>query len=146
MINQNRRQFFRLELTQSLCSELEIVKIRGKSIQSSTAKVCILDIGPGGLRFLSDLQLPISNEIVLEFRFTLMDEFLKVIGMIARREDLPDGIFAYGVQFTIFEDLQNLLTRHINRLTIRQRSGSHFHNCSICTKEEQEKCMWTKYK
>lgn len=144
MTGRNRRQFFRLELNQSLCSELEIVQVRGKSIQSSTARVCVEDIGAGGLRFLSDLQLPISNEIVLEFRLTLMDKFMKLIGIITRRDELPNGGYAYGVQFTIFDDMQNTLTRHIHQLAIRLRAGTYSTRCSFCSTEEQESCTWKK--
>lgn len=136
MNEQNRREYFRLEFNQSLCSNVEIVQIKGKTIQTSSTNACIKDVGPGGLCFISDLKLPVTNDVILEFGFTLLDQKIKLIGMIVRRKELEDELFEYGVQFTIFEDMKNILTKQINLLTTRLRLGTQISSCSFCTKSD----------
>lgn len=138
---QNRRKYFRLELNKALCGNVEIVQIKGKSIHTKITKVCIEDIGPGGLRFVSDLKLPVTNEIVLEIEIKLLDEYVKLLGIIVRRKDLSENLFEYGVQFTIFDHMQNMLTQSINKLTIRLRTRPNLSSCAFCSMPDNEKCF-----
>lgn len=139
--HQNRRQYFRYELNKSICGDVEIVQIKGQTIQSNATKVCIEDIGPGGLRIISSLKLPVSNEIVLEFEVKLMDEFVKLLGVIVRRKEITDQLFEYGIQFTIFDNVQNQLTQHINSMMIRLKTRSNLSSCAFCHLQEGEKCF-----
>ncbi|MGC5327191.1 PilZ domain-containing protein [Brevibacillus sp. SYSU BS000544] len=138
----NRRQYFRYELNKSMCGDVEIVQIKGQTIQSNTTKVCIEDIGPGGLRFISSLKLPVSNEIVLEFEVKMMDELVKLLGVIVRSQEMGQ-LFEYGVQFTIFDNVQNQLTQHINSMMIRLRTRANLTSCTFCHLQEGEKCFQT---
>lgn len=46
--NANMRQFFRNELFTPICADMTIVEIRKKRVSTSSSKVCIVNIGPGG--------------------------------------------------------------------------------------------------
>jgi len=120
---ENQRQFYRLTLDPPLCSDMTIVQIKGKSLETGDARVLIEDLGPGGLRFLSTLSLIKSTQVVLEFKTEVMGEFLKMHGYIVRAAELTDEIMEYGVQFTMGEEEMAQISRLINRLAIRLRQN-----------------------
>ncbi|WP_231504329.1 hypothetical protein [Brevibacillus borstelensis] len=64
VINWQRRDYFRLQLVPPLCSRMTIVMLKGKTMKVGSADVLIEDIGGGGLRFLSDLKLPVNDQLV----------------------------------------------------------------------------------
>jgi hypothetical protein len=43
---------------------MTIVMLKGKTMKVGSADVLIEDIGGGGLRFLSDLKLPVNDQLV----------------------------------------------------------------------------------
>lgn len=121
---EQQRQYFRLKLDPPLCSDMTIITINGKSLETGIAEVLIDDIGPGGLRFLSSLTLPVHSQVVLQFQTELFSQTVKMHGYIVRHGKLLEGINEYGVKFTMDEDKHAELARLINRLAIRLRQGS----------------------
>jgi hypothetical protein len=103
---------------------MTIVTINGKSLEIGSAEVLIEDIGPGGLRFLSILSLPVHSQVVLQFETELFSQTVKMHGYIVRHTKLLEGINEYGVKFTMDEERHAELARLINRLAIRLRQGN----------------------
>jgi hypothetical protein len=116
-----RRQHFRVELNPPLCSDMTIVMIKGKSLEVGSAEVLIVDIGPGGLRFKTCLRLPVHPDVVLQFETEVLSQRIQMYGNIVRSAEQEEGIFAYGVKFTMDEEKHAELARVLNRLAIRQK-------------------------
>jgi hypothetical protein len=119
-----KRQYFRLQLDPPLCSDMTIVMVKGKTLEIGSAEVLIEDIGPGGLRFLSHLSLPVNPQVVLQFETEILNQRVSMHGYIARKNQLSEGIHEYGVAFTMQEAKHVELARIINRLAIRMRQRS----------------------
>ncbi|UFJ43368.1 PilZ domain-containing protein [Brevibacillus humidisoli] len=127
----NQRTFFRLELEPPLEAQTSIVRIKDNEIESGEAHVLVDNISAGGLGFVSNLNLPVQTEIVLEFRMRLFNQQIKPLGYIVRKAERPDGLFHYGVSFTIDEDLKALLVRLVSELQIKLRRGNNITSCDF---------------
>lgn len=121
--SEQQRHYFRLKLDPPLCSDMTIITINGKSLETGSAQVLIEDIGPGGLRFLCSLALPVHSQVVLQFETELFSQKVKMHGYIVRHVKLHESINEYGVKFTMDEEKHAELARLINRLAIRLRQG-----------------------
>jgi hypothetical protein len=118
-----KRQYFRVELDPPLCSDMTIVMIKGKSLEVGSAEVLIVDIGPGGLRFQTCLRLPAHPEIVLQFETEVLSQRVEMYGNVVRNNECDEGIYEYGVKFTMDEEKHIEIARIFNRLAIRLKKG-----------------------
>ncbi|GEN32875.1 MULTISPECIES: PilZ domain-containing protein [Aneurinibacillus] len=140
MEEQNRRQFFRLPLPHPLSSDVTIIRIKENAIETGKAQVLIEDISPGGLRFVSDVRLPATPQVILEFETEIMNKTLQLPGYIVRKI-LRDqqGIYEYGVKFTLDEGTYTELIPLLQLLAIRLRRTPIVGGCRFATNEELEK-------
>jgi hypothetical protein len=116
-----KRQYFRLQLDPPLCSDMTIVMVKGKTLEIGSAEVLIEDIGPGGLRFLSHLSLPVNPQVVLQFETEILKQRVSMHGYVVRKNQWSEGIHEYGVAFTVEEGKRVELAQIINLLAIRMR-------------------------
>ncbi|WCK54706.1 PilZ domain-containing protein [Aneurinibacillus sp. Ricciae_BoGa-3] len=114
----NKRHFFRLQLKEPLDAEMSIVQIKDQRIESKETLVKVDNISGGGLKYFSDLKMPVSHEIVLEFKMELNKEPLTLMGYNVWRVDREEGDYEYGVLFTIDEVLREQLTALVNKTAI----------------------------
>lgn len=61
----NRRKYFRVECATPICSEVTIVRINNQAVNTGATKVCVEDIGPGGLKFISKLDC-LNSRVMVE--------------------------------------------------------------------------------
>lgn len=61
----NQRKFFRVNLNISISTEISIVSVNGKTFETNVSCICVKDIGIGGLKFSTKLELPISRFLYL---------------------------------------------------------------------------------
>jgi hypothetical protein len=137
----DRRQYFRLNLSSPLCSKMGIIQVYNKTVNTKTARVCIQDIGPGGLRFLSSLQFPINPAVILGFELTLLGQVLHVNGNIVRIKEREDGIWEYGVKFILDENNRSKLIETVNRLSISVHKDLRFLSSNFCVKKDIIRCL-----
>lgn len=119
--NQHQREFFRLRLEYALCADMTIVLVKGKTMEIGSTRVLIEDIGAGGLRFLSHLKMPASDQLVLQFATDLCGESLKMYGHVVRTLPWETDYYEYAVRFTMDEEQHLQINRLVNRLAIRYR-------------------------
>ncbi|SHF93999.1 PilZ domain-containing protein [Caldanaerobius fijiensis DSM 17918] len=93
-----------MKLYNPLCAKMTIKYVYGKTVKTGYANVCVKDIGPGGLKFLSNLKLQVNPNIVLEFEVNILNTTLNVYGTVVRVEEVEPHIFGYGVEFTFIDD------------------------------------------
>jgi len=68
-------------------------------VKTRSSKVRILDISPGGLKFLSSLSFPQLQSIILEFRIKVADHTACVRGYIVYKRQTEENLYEYGVCF-----------------------------------------------
>lgn len=123
---ENRRKFFRINFYQLLEGNLTILRINGKEINVGNTKVLIKDIGPGGLCFISNLQLPAEEGIILQFITQLVEDEIKVHGHPVWIEEMEDGLYEYGINFTMDENDRVDLIKTLNQVQIKMRNDILF--------------------
>ena len=110
MTNDNRREYYRHKLDPAIKCKMQIAKVGGKKLESKYADILLYDIGGIGLNFHTSLDLPVSQNLLLNFTITLLDRSISIHGVIAwkkktDKETTPDGYdYSYGVQFIFMSD------------------------------------------
>lgn len=99
METHNNRKYFRVQCKIPICTQMSIVKVDNREVTTGTGHICVEDIGAGGLKFLSGLNLPVSDVLVIEFKLEIAEELIAFYGYIVRKEELQHDIHRYGVKF-----------------------------------------------
>lgn len=99
MKGKENRKFFRIRCKVPICTQISIVKVNDKAVTTGTGNICLEDISPGGLKFLSGLDMPVSDIMTIEFRLIINEELEAFYGYILRKEELDNSIYRYGVKF-----------------------------------------------
>lgn len=130
---EKQREFFRISLQNALYSEMSISSIQGKRVAPKNTQVLIEDIGPGGLRFLSHLKLPISSNVILRFETQLLGKFIQLHGCVVWKKELKSEelLIQYGLKFTIDESTRKDITPVLNTLAIRLRRNPIVQKCNF---------------
>jgi hypothetical protein len=119
----NRRQYFRIELKHCLIAEMTITMFKGRSVRLGSTEVLIRNIGPGGLRFMVGVKLPVNSDILLMFKTQIVNQMYVLYGFIVWYNELDNDIYEYGVQFQMKEKEHEELVNALNLLAIKQRDG-----------------------
>lgn len=139
MLEKNRRQFFRIKLDRWLCAAMTVVQIKDRNVNAGNAQVCIVDMGPGGLRFLSNLSLPVSSQVVLEFDLHIVNYDFKLKGIIVRKVDKPRSTAEYGVKFVECSEVtRSSLIKALGIMLIRIQKGAMMNSCRFCMQNAKE--------
>lgn len=131
----HQREFFRLKLEPPLCADMTIVLVRGKTLETGGTVVLIEDLGAGGLRFLSHLKMPASDQLVLQFETELCAQKLTMYGHVVRCVPWDTDFYEYAVRFTMDESQHLEINRLVNLMAIRYRNkrmgydGRFFQGC-----------------
>lgn len=139
MEEQNRRQFFRLPLPHPLSSDVTIIRIKDNAVEAGKAQVLIEDISPGGLKFVSNVKLPATPEVILEFETQILNNTVQLPGYIVRKVPREGDLYEYGVTFTLDEGVYTELIPLLQLLSIRLRRTPIVSGCRFATNEELEK-------
>lgn len=121
-----KRRYFRVDFYQLLEAEMTILSIRGKNVNVGNTKVLIENMGPGGLRFISNIRFPVEKFFILQFTTELLGEKIKVYGYPVWGEKLENNLYQYGLEFTIDENERMELTRLLNQVQIKMRKNVLF--------------------
>ena len=107
------RRFFRLKPDNPVHADMRIMQIGSNRVRTGCAKVSIIDISPGGMRFSSKLDLPVRPLIVLNFCMPTSEGTVLLDGYITHRIVHDNGHFEYG---TCFIRTDKLLRKYLLKL------------------------------
>lgn len=122
------RKFFRLELKHPICAAFKTVDPLFKMLPS---KVCIKDIGPGGLQFHTDVNLDLKEDTEIELSFRLLSQQYKVTGIIVRHTR-RHHINHYGLKYTLTPSQIDHLTGTLHNLSILLKNNIKIYDTDIC--------------
>ncbi|WP_428909990.1 EAL domain-containing protein [Niallia sp. Krafla_26] len=131
IVIEERRKFFRMNFDVPLCASMTLTRIHGKDVNLGKTEVLVEDIGLGGLRFLSDIRLPIHRDILLEFKTEILGKTITMYGSIVWMKELKSNIYQYGVEFAIDEQERSHLSKLLNKLAILIRKNPLVPECSF---------------
>ncbi len=121
----NRRDFFRITFKKPLGADMSIFKMGEKKVSLGYTEVMVFDIGAGGLRFMSDIKLPVKSDIILVFETEILDEGLNLYGKVVWMKHFEAKIFEYGIEFVFDEKHRKSMIQLLNQLqcNIKNRRG-----------------------
>ena len=106
---QSKRKYDRLQFPNPLAADMRLVSIAGRSMQLGKSRVSIEDMSIGGLRYLSNLKLPIRGDVLFQFETEILGKTIQLNGSIVWKEEMNDDLTEYGIKFIIDEDEQSSL-------------------------------------
>lgn len=131
-----RRRVFRVEFTFPLSAKMTIINVKGKQVKLGKTEVLVEDMGMGGLKFFTHINLPVNPEILIEFETTILNERIFLQGHIVWKQEAND-FWHYGLQFTLSEAEETNLTVLLNKLAIKLRKNPIPADCPFI-KESKE--------
>lgn len=120
----NRRKYIRLQLDFPLSSDMSIKEFRGKEIDLGRSEILIEDIGPGGLRFASNIKLPVNPEIILRIETLILGDVLNVLGHIVWAKELNEEVNEYGLEFLLSESQRTWLITALEQYSAKLKENS----------------------
>lgn len=126
-----RRMYFRIPFEHPLMATMTLEKVHGRKVNLGKSEVLIENMGLGGLRFLSDLKLPVSREFVLEFQTTILGQKIHVYGYVVWKKELINDIYQYGIEFILDENERMDLAQILNKLAIELKNNRFVPDCSF---------------
>ena len=60
----------------------------------------------GGLRFVSNLNLPVREDIIFQFKIELLGRSISMLGRVIWKEEMNEELLEYGVNFMIDQNEQ----------------------------------------
>ena len=133
-VKNDRRKYFRVGFPQDLMANMTILEINGKKVTVGHTKSLIKNIGPGGLCFVANINLPLKKDLILQFSSELLGTPLRVYGTPVWKEGLEQGFVKYGLKFTFDENARMELTGLLNKVQIRIRKDYGFNEGSFTSK------------
>lgn len=123
---EDKRKYFRLKFQQLLEADMTVIEVNDRKVKVGNTKVLIENIGPGGLCFISNIRLPVTKNVILQFTSELIDKEIKVHGYIVWMHEIGNNLYKHGVEFTIDENERTNLTRILNQVQIKMRNNIMF--------------------
>lgn len=114
----DRRKYFRIDFEHPLEAFMTVSELNGKKVQLGNTKVLVENIGPGGLRFLSNIKLSAQSDIILKFQLKVMNEEMTVYGTITYDAE-QENLYRYGIKFIADEKQREYLIKHLNQFQLQ---------------------------
>ncbi len=93
------RKFLRINPDQPMFGTASIVQVGVKKVYTGSAKVRILNLSPGGLRFVSSLNLPADSRVIIEICFMLDGADYCLKGCVVHSRATEVSEYEYGFRF-----------------------------------------------
>ena len=108
---ENRRAFFRIDLSIPMCGQLTILEVDGVEIKKGYTSICIEDIGVGGVRFRSKLDIPKTSDARLGIKFKIYNKEYLLPATVVWKCDVDKVFKRYGCRcsenrYGLFKDNQ----------------------------------------
>jgi len=82
-----------------LFGTVRIIEANGTPVKSNSARVRVLDISVGGMRFASKLKFPVGRKIILEMLVKIDETDFRLKGFVVHRSRIQKYGYEYGLCF-----------------------------------------------
>ncbi|MBU8906289.1 EAL domain-containing protein [Desertibacillus haloalkaliphilus] len=128
---ENRRKFYRINFDYPLCARMTIVKFKGQDVKLGNSKSLIEDLSLGGIRFTTQINLPVRSDVLLEFTTKILGEEVTVCGYIVWKHEANNDLFQYGLQFITTEKEMDKFAPLFNKLSLNLKTSPILQDCSF---------------
>jgi diguanylate cyclase (GGDEF)-like protein/PAS domain S-box-containing protein len=122
----NRRKYFRVDFPLPLSTQMTILTFNDKKVSLGSTEVMVQDMGAGGLRFLSHLRMLPNENIIYGFETEILQSNIKLSGKVVWYQEKDQGIFEYGVTYTISDPERSELSVLLNAFSLKLRADPNF--------------------
>lgn len=119
---EERRAYFRINFKYPMQATMTVAEIKGKKVQLGSTKVLIEDIGPGGLRFASNVKLPVRSDVVLKFDVKVFNQIITLYGTIVRYPE-NEHFHEFGVKIIVDKQQREHLVKLFNHFQVQLRDN-----------------------
>ncbi|ADI00734.1 PilZ domain-containing protein [Salisediminibacterium selenitireducens] len=116
-----REEPLRYEFARPVDTTFRISQLKGESFESKSAKGVLLNISPGGLRLMTDLDLPKGQDILLTFDIQLGGHALTPEGEVVWKEKRGNS-FIYGIDFSEDPELEKTVFAALKAYAVHERN------------------------
>jgi len=115
-----KRKYLRIRLDFPLYGSLKIVGVGCKKVCTGTARIRIIDISPGGMRFVTSLRFPSDNRLTIEISFMIEGREYCLRGRIVHGTSTEKNEYEYGLCFNEKdENLRESIKRLYRKIPVR---------------------------
>ncbi|EKN70161.1 PAS/PAC sensor-containing diguanylate cyclase/phosphodiesterase [Neobacillus bataviensis LMG 21833] len=100
---------YRIQIKYPFDSEMTLLNLGVKDVETENPVVFIENIGPGGLRFLANLPLMGGQEIIFSLEADILEDKIHLPGDILWCEELTEDLYQYGVHFHVPESTRSFI-------------------------------------
>jgi hypothetical protein len=116
------RKYFRIKPDNPINAEIAIVQVGQKIVKTGIAHVIVIDISPGGLKFISHLNFPADPSVLLEFQIKVMEQAFRLVGYVTYKNNFIENRYEYGICFfETDESLRNCLRKLFNDMCSKMK-------------------------
>ncbi|MEC1178956.1 EAL domain-containing protein [Metasolibacillus meyeri] len=133
-----RRQYYRYRFSYPVLGFLTITEFNGHAITVGKTPILIENISLGGLKILSNLKLPVNQDMKFNVTFNIMGEHFEIAGELRWWEEKHGDVFGYGIRFIKNINVENRLASIINKLSGYERKAETIPNTTFIYKEPQK--------
>ncbi|KYG90498.1 hypothetical protein A0U40_05870 [[Bacillus] sp. KCTC 13219] len=130
-----RRQYYRYRFPYPILGFLTIVEFNGHAVTVGKSPVLIENISLGGMKILSNLKLPVNQDMKFNVTFDIMNEHFEIAGELRWWEEKSADVFGYGIRFNMNTNIENRLASNINKLSGYERKSENIPNMTFVYKE-----------
>lgn len=130
-----KRKFFRFKFPNFVLAKMTISEVNNQKVDVGATPILLDNIGLEGIKYLSNLKLPINSNMKFKFEFTLMGQPFEIEGFLKWIEEEFGGIYSYGVQFQSNKLIEDKLAPIINRMSALNKKNERIPDTEFINKE-----------
>lgn len=92
--------------------------VNGKVVEKGFTPICIGDIGVGGVRFRSKLNIPVNDTVTFGIKFSMYENEYLLPASIVWKNELKTGYIEYGCEFKMKENEREHYIPIFNRFSV----------------------------
>jgi diguanylate cyclase (GGDEF)-like protein/PAS domain S-box-containing protein len=127
----NQRKAFRIPLEVPMQADMTIDGIGDQHLSIEGSQVAIQNIGPGGLCFYSAINMPVKEDIILQFKTELFYNELKIKGYIVWSKEVENSYKYYGVKFLLNEQQAETFIKTLKHFQMKLASNPVVPGCRL---------------
>ncbi len=124
--DKNKRKYFRVEFKNLLIADMTILELKGKELHVGNTKVLVKNISAGGLCFVTNLKIPVSRDLIMNFTAYLAGKILNIRGYAVWMKEHDKNLYEYGVEFVIDERDRELLMKDLWYIQMQIKTNEVF--------------------
>lgn len=119
-----REEPLRYEFAKPIDTTFVISQLRGEPYQSKPAKGVLVNISPGGLRLLTELDLPKGPDVMLTFTIHLAGYDIVPEGEVVWKEKRGNNLM-YGVNFNYNPEIEKTIYQALKAYAVQARNSEN---------------------